>query len=176
MILFISAAILHLCIRIFLVIKLGKKEFLTKTSVLILTLVGTFSSLIMFYTKMVSHIKDQFHPAISLIFNILGVSLLWYLFISNKDAVELVKKKIRNCNPLSSSIVNHQNYNNTSFSSKKYNNGLRTSSIENIKNIEKVESVNDESNTEITWVGIVKIVNLDQHKGRAILVNRIAEV
>ena len=95
MVLFILAACLHLCIRIFLVCKLGKKEFLTKSSVLALTLVGAFSSVIMLYTKMVSHIKDQFHPSIALLFNVLGTSLLGYLFISNEEALKMVRLKFR---------------------------------------------------------------------------------
>ena len=97
MVLFNLAAVFHLCIRIFLVIKLGRKEFLSKKSIIALSFVAIFSALILLYIRMVSHIKHQFHPAIALLFNFLNASLLGYLFLSNKDAVELVNTRMKRC-------------------------------------------------------------------------------
>ena len=179
MVLFILAAVLHLCIRIFLVIKLGRKEFLTKTSILILTLVGGFSGLIMFYTGMVSHIKDQFHPAIALLFNMLGVSLLGYLLLTNRDAVQWVKKKIRIHKLVSSSLKKRQSYHVTTFALNK--DRRRTHHDDSVKEVEHVETIEsddflqDDSGKDTTWVGIVKMVNLDQQRGRAVFVNKLSE-
>ena len=180
MVLFIFAAVIHLCIRIFLVIKLGRREFLTKTSILTLTLVGCFSGLIMFYTRMVSHIKDQFHPAIALLFNMLGVSLLGYLFFSNRDAVELVKKKIRIHKLVSSSIEKRQSDHVTTFAlNKDRRRTLHDDPDKEMEHVERVQSddfLQDNSDKDTTWVGIVKIANLDQHRGRAVFVNKLSEV
>ena len=153
MILFISAALLHICIRIFLVIKLGRKEFLTKTSLLSLTLVCAFAALIMFYTRMVSHIKDQFHPAICLLFNILIVSLLWY--------------KIR--------YAPSEN-NNRCKSKQIVETGPRKR--ENLKcmGVKNEELQEDEGETSLTWVGVVKMVNFDNQIERAVVVNKVDQV
>jgi hypothetical protein len=176
MVLFILAAVLHLCIRIFLVIKLGRREFLTKTSILILTLVGGFSGLIMFYTGMVSHIKDQFHPAIALLFNMLGVSLLGYLLVSNSDAVELVKKKIKIHKLVSSSLEKRQSDHLHSFALNK--DRRRTFTNDSDREMLHVERSDDflqgDTDKDTTWVGIVKIVDLDQHRGRAVFFNKLS--
>jgi hypothetical protein len=178
MVLFILAAFLHLCIRIFLFIKLGRKEFLTKTSVLILTLVGSFSGLIMFYTGTVSHIKDQFHPAIALLFNMLGVSLLGYLFFSNRDAVELVKKKIKIHKLVSFSPEKRQSDHVTTFTlNKDRRRTLHDDSDKEMEHVEGNESddfLQNDSDKDTTWVGIVKMVNLDQHRGRAVFINKLS--
>ena len=157
MILFISAALLHICIRIFLVIKLGRKEFLTKTSLLSLTLVCAFAALIMFYTRMVSHIKDQFHPAICLLFNILIVSLLWYLLTTNKDAMEMVKKKIKRYKIRYAPSEN----NNRCKSKQIVETGPRKRDNIKCMGVRNEELQEDEGETSLTWVGIVKIVNFD---------------
>ena len=141
--------------------------------------VGGFSGLIMFYTGMVSHIKDQFHPAIALLFNMLGVSLLGYLLLTNRDAVQWVKKKIRIHKLVSSSLKKRQSYHVTTFALNK--DRRRTHDDDSVKEVEHVETIEsddflqDDSGKDTTWVGIVKMVNLDQQRGRAVFVNKLSE-
>ena len=179
MILFLSAGVLHICIRIFLVIKLGRKEFLTKTSLLALILVCALSSLIMFYTMRVSHIKDQFHPAICLLFNILIITLLLYLLTSNKDALEMVKRKIKRFKRSSSySAHNEKSLKSDLFVDKKQEimlHNYRTDNMEaEVSNIKDIPE--EESKTSMTWVGIVKMVDIDQQKRTAVIVNKRSNV
>ena len=40
-------------------------------------------------------VQDQFHPAISLLYNIVGAALLGYLLLSNPDVVNYWLKRLR---------------------------------------------------------------------------------
>ena len=185
MFLFILAALIHLCIRIFLVIKLGRKEFLSKSSIVALSLVAGLSGLILVYTRKISNIKDQLHPAIALLFNLLGTSLLGYLFFSNTKALELVRKTIQRYQQSFSHFDNWPSKDckeqvGQDKTTETMDGNLKREDVEEL-DIERVERRmvkevrnNGDKNEDLIWVGFVRMVDLNQQRGRTVIVQKVS--
>ena len=94
--------------------------------------------------------------------------------------MELVKKKIRIHKLVSSSIEKRQSDHVTTFAlNKDRRRSLQDDPDKKMEHVERVQSddfLQDNSDKDTTWVGIVKMVNLDQHRGRAVFVNKLSEV
>ena len=165
MFLFIFSAFSSVCISIFILLKLNKlKKILNINGILVLIIIGCIASSILYFTFILSEITDELHLPISLFFNFLANSLLFYLLLGNEEALKFINGKIRifqqtsNCFRQFRATNSSLNSNHTCI-----DNLVRTDLNSNHTDAENESTMNDDENRrkqQVIQIYVVPIYNI----------------
>ena len=96
MFLFIISALLSVGINIFLLLKVNKcRKILNINGFIILAVIGSISTLIAYFTFTMSEITNELHLPMSLFFNFLANTFIFYLLLGNNESVKFMKCRLR---------------------------------------------------------------------------------